>query len=199
MKKQFMLDIETTGVDPDIDDVLQIALLELNFNDDHWEKGQHFNFFQHTDRKPESPFAKQHMLGLFERCQNTPYTSVDKVRQQILDFTKDCGAASPNVYICGWHVGIFDLSFLGQHKYFKVAQYNKDGVLEGDCHYRTYEISGALQLVANLTQTSDLNSLVRRSLEDSELPEGQRHDALYDCERQLCIMNGLLKIAKGNL
>ncbi len=194
-----MLDIETTGVNHKTDDVLQIALLELNFNGDYWERGRHFNFFQHTDRQPESPFAKKCMPGLFERCRNTDPTPVNEARQQILDFTKDCGAASPNVYICGWHVGVFDLSFLSQHGYLRVAQYNSEGVLEGDCHYRTYEISGALQLVANLAKVSDLNSLVRRSLEGSQLPEGQRHDALYDCERQLCIMNGLLKIARGDL
>lgn len=199
MRKQFMLDIETTGVDYKIDEVLQIALVEMNFKSEGvWEKGRQFNFFQHTDREPEEKFAKEHMSGLFHRCQSLDRTPVEEVRQQILDFFKSCNAVPPNVYICGWNVGIFDIPFLDYHGYLKLAKY-VGGKLTGDCHYRTYEINGALQFVANLKDKLEINALINEALMRCPVPEGQLHDALYDCERQIHILNGLLKIIKVEL
>ena len=198
MKKQFMLDIETTGVDPVSDEVLQIAIVEMTFNAQGlWEMGRKFNFFQHTDRLPENVFSREHMADLFAYCRTQPFIPVNEVRQQILDFFRICGAKSPNVFICGWHVGIFDLPFLAQHGYLKAARY-EEGKLVGDCHYRVYEIGGAIQFVANLKGKHEINPLINEALGLFPAPDvGARHDALYDCQRQVQILNGLLTIAKG--
>src|SRR3989344_1343076 len=131
MKKQFMLDIETTGVDPTVDEVLQIAIVEMTFNAQGlWEMGRKFNFFQHTDRQPESVFSREQMADLFAYCRTQTFVPITEVRQKILDFFRACGAKPPNVFICGWHVGIFDLPFLAHHGYLKAARY-EDGKLVG--------------------------------------------------------------------
>lgn len=198
MKKQFMLDIETTGVDPEIDQVLQIAIVEMSFNSQGlWDIGRKFNFFQHTDRQPENVFSREHMADLFAYCRTQPFVPESQVRQNILEFFRICGAKSPNVYICGWHVGIFDLPFLAHHGYLKPARY-EEGRLVGDCHYRVYEIGGALQFVANLRGKHEVNPLINEALAICPTPEeGTRHDALYDCLRQVQILNGLLTMAKN--
>jgi hypothetical protein len=192
--KQFMLDIETTGVDIKTEEVLQIAMLELNFVDGFWQKGKAFNFFQHTDREPTSKFAREHMQELFKRCKEAEHVPAAEVRQKIIQFCEGCGAKSPNIFICGWNAGIFDLPFLSHHGYLMPARYEEDKLV-GDCHYRVYELSGAIQFFANVRGTNEVNPLIKEALKVFPPPKGNKHDALYDCERQLAILNGLLQMA----
>jgi hypothetical protein len=200
MKKQFMLDIETTGVDPKTDDVLQIAIVEMSYTPEgYWEIGRQLNFFQNTKRQPENSFAREQMADLFAHCQQQPLVAVPDARQKILDFFKLCGAKSPHVYICGWHVGIFDLPFLAHHGYLNPARY-EEGKLVGDCHYRVYDIGGVLQFVANLRGKSEINPLINETLSLFPVPQpGSRHDALFDCLRQVQVLNGLIKIVKEQI
>ncbi len=190
-----MLDIETTGIDPKTETVLQIAVIEMNFTKNGlWDKGRTYEFYQHTPQQPETEFAKAHMKEIYARCNKTQETPVAKAREDLLDFFKQCGANSPNVFICGWNVGIFDLPFLAHHGYLVPAKYD-NGVLTGDCHYRTYEISGALQLMANLRGRAEVNPIIKEAEKQFPAPaEGNRHNAMFDCERQINIVNGLLKM-----
>lgn len=201
VNKQFMLDIETTGIDPKNNTVLQVAIIEMTFSQSgYWEKGKEFNFFQHVDKEPESEFAKKYMTKLYEYCQKQPFVPAKEVRQAILDFFKSCQVEPPNIFISGWNVGIFDLPFLAYHKYIEVAHYSGDGKMEGDCHYRSYEISGALQFVANLYGETDVNPFLKKAEKLSPpIAKGSRHDALYDCNRQICILNGLIKMVKNRI
>ena len=197
MNQQFMLDIETSEVDQHTGEVLQIAIIEMTFGKDGiWHKGRKYNFFQHTDNEPKNEFAKKHLQGLYEHCQSQPFVPIPEVREQILSYLKDCGAKSPNIFFAGWNVGLFDLPYLSHHGYLKPAMY-VDGVLTGDCHYRVYEMSGALQLVANMMGETEVNPLIKESIKRFPPPKnGNRHDAMFDCERQVNIINGLLEISK---
>ena len=190
-----MLDIETTAIEPDTESVLQIALIEMTFTKNgFWEKGRRFEFYQHTPRQPETDFAKTHMKEIYAQCNKIPETPVAEVRESLLQFFQDGGVQPPNVYICGWNVGIFDLPFLAYHGYLLPAKYD-NGVLTGDCHYRTYEIGGALQLTANLRGTVEVNSIIKEAEKQFPLlAGGNRHNAMYDCERQINILNGLIKL-----
>lgn len=192
--KQFMLDIETTGVDPLQEEVLQIAMVELDFYAGLWRPGKKFNFFQNTKRDPTTKFAKEHMVDLYLHCQAQPFVPPEEVRKMMIDFCRDCGAEPPNIYFCGWNVGIFDIPFLAHHKYLQPAQYVEDRLV-GDCHYRVYEMSGALQFFANVRGTNEVNPLIKEALKVAGSPKGNKHDALYDCERQIAILNGLLMLA----
>lgn len=193
--KQFMLDIETTGVDPLTEEVLQIAMIELNFVDGLWEKGKVFNFFQNTEREATSKFAKEHMQALYRFCQNQEKVPAAEVRKKIIAFCEECGAKSPNIFFCGWNVGIFDLPFLSHHGYLVPARYEEDRLV-GDCHYRVYELSGAIQFYANTRGTNEVNPLIKEALKVVPAARGNKHDALYDCERQVSILNGLLTLAQ---
>ena len=194
--KLFMLDIETTGVDPKKEEVLQIALVEMDFSAGQWKRGRDFNFFQHTDRKPETKFAIEHMQDIYARCNKEAKIPADDVRQRILTFCKDCGAQPPNIFFAGWNAGIFDIPFLAHHGYLVPAGY-VDGRLVGDCHYRIYDLSGALQLAANVKGHNEINQMIKEAQKLAPKLEGARHDALYDCDRQIHILNGLIQILKG--
>ena len=194
--KLFMLDIETTGVDPLKEEVLQIAVLEMNFEQGLWKPGRKFNFYQHTDRLPESKFAQENMAELYSRCRNTPHVSPSDVRKQMLEIFEECEARPPNIFFCGWNAGIFDLPFLAHHGYFFPAKYENDK-LKGDCHYRVYEISGALQLAANTRGHNEINSILKEATKLCPEPStGNRHEAMFDCERQLQILNGLILLMR---
>ena len=193
-----MLDIETTGVDPKTEEVLQIAILEMNWNGDEWIMGRDFNFFQHTDRKPETKFAVDHMQEIYARCNREAKIPASDVRQRILYFCKECGAEPPNIFFAGWNAGIFDIPFLEHHGYINPARYVNDK-LTGDCHYRVYDLSGALQLAANIKGHNETNAMIKEAqkLAPPHKYEGSRHDALYDCERQIHLLNGLVKLFRG--
>lgn len=190
-----MIDIETTGVDPLKEEVLQIAIVEMNFLGGYWEKGKYFNFIQHTDRKPTTKFALEHMKDLYAKCAAAPSVPAEKVRQSILTFCRECGADTPNIFFAGWNAGIFDIPFLAHHGYLVPAKYEND-VLKGDCHYRIYEISGALQLVANIRGHNEINTVLKEAQKMSPKMEGNRHDALFDCERQMHMLNALIRMLR---
>ncbi len=193
--KLFMLDIETSGVDPLKDEVLQIAILEMNFLGGYWEKGKIFNFFQHSDRKPDSKFTIEHMQEIFAKCNAAPVVPAAEVRQKILAFCRECGSDAPNIFFAGWNAGIFDLPFLAHHGYLFPAKYENDRLV-GDCHYRIYEISGALNLVANVRGSNEINAVLKEAQKMSPKLEGSRHDALFDCERQMNILNALIRMLR---
>jgi hypothetical protein len=190
-----MIDIETTGVDPLKEEVLQIALLEMNFLGGYWEKGKTLNFFQHTDRPPTTKFALDHMKEIYEKCHRASAVEPAKVRQLILDFCEECGASPPNIFFAGWNAGIFDIPFLAHHGYLVPAKYENDKLV-GDCHYRIYEISGALNLVANVRGNNEINAILKEAQKLSPKLEGSRHDALFDCERQMHILNSLIRMVR---
>jgi hypothetical protein len=117
------------------------------------------------------------------------------VRQQILDFCRECGADAPNIFFAGWNAGIFDIPFLAHHGYIIPAKYENDQLV-GDCHYRVYEISGALNLVANVRGTNEINGVLKEAQKMGPKLEGNRHEAVFDCERQMHIMNALIRMLR---
>jgi oligoribonuclease (3'-5' exoribonuclease) len=193
--QQFMVDIETTGIDPRTEEVLQIAIIEMNFDKGIWQKGKTWNFYQGTDREPTTKFAKEHMQELYARCKQARKVPPAEVRQMILDFCNECGAKAPNIFFCGWNAGIFDIPFLAHHGYIVPASYDND-VLKGDCHYRVYDLSGALNLMANIRGHNEINMIIKEAQKRSPPLAGSRHDAVYDCERQLHILNGMILMGR---
>ncbi len=195
LDKLFMIDIETTGVDPATEEVLQIAILEINFRDGLWEKGESFCFYQHTDREPTTKFAKEHMKEIYATCKAAPAVPAAEVRANILKFCKKLGAEAPNIFFAGWNAGIFDLPFLERHGYLVPAKYVNDQLV-GDCHYRVYELSGAIQLAANVRSHNEINAVLKEAQKLSPKLEGSRHEALFDCERQMHILNALIRMMR---
>jgi hypothetical protein len=193
--KLFMIDIETTGVEPAKEEVLQIALIEMNFLGGYWEKGKTFNVFLHTDRQPTTKFALEHMKEIYAKCNQAPKVAPAEIRQRIIRFCEECGASTPNIFFAGWNAGIFDIPFLEHHGFLVPAKYINDQLV-GDCHYRIYEISGALNLVANIRGHNEINTVLKEAQKMGPKLEGNRHDALYDCERQMNILNALIQMMR---
>lgn len=202
MEKHFMIDIETTGIDPTKEDLLQVGALEVDFKDGYWQPGRSIEIMLHSGAQPTTAFAKKHMAALYARCNQAPFIANAEVRDQLLAFFRECGSNPPDVYLMGWNASNFDVPFLTHDRVLVQSTYqqNADGTETrvGDFHYRIYELGGAVSLAQNALgfgmDRAGLLSHARDIAPFTHLPEGKEHDALYDCYSQLRLLNGLIKL-----
>lgn len=197
----FMVDIESTGVDIKLDQVLQIAFLKLLRVDGFWQPHDWLEFPVQSHREPRSEFAIKHMAETYKRSNAVPYEHEYRIRDRILDFI---GTGRPKV--CGWNASNFDLAMLVEKGYLMPPGYaTVDGVdtSTGDFDYRVYEMGG---LIAGMVDAYGIErkTLIEEAKKIGEnltgLPTGayeylegkSAHDALYDCVEQTKILNGLI-------
>lgn len=217
-EKHYMIDIETTGVDQKTDDILEIGIVEIETgftvaaNGTFWHPtGRVFHEVLYSDRKPESEFAKKHMKALYDRCNNTPGKHFLQLANEIRCFVHNLPSIDlENIdlepkYFMGWNASNFDMPFMFLKGLLIPSYYQqvngKDKLL-GDAHYRVYEQTGSVQLIADMT------GLDRKTIEalamdlnptGLKLPDGKEHDAIYDCYKQIIMQNGLIKIGRMNI
>lgn len=205
MKPHFMIDIETTGIDPRFEELLQIGVLALTYRDGFWHPGKTLNIFQGTTRAPESEFARTHMQEIYRVCNGLPRRHPSGIRDEMRDFFRENGARGvEHTFLMGWNASNFDVPFLVHERVLIPSSYETgpDGkdTMVGDFHYQIYEIGGSLSIAANVLNHSDRKALVEEALAaypEIEMPAGKQHDALYDCYRQTRILNGLIRMTRG--
>ena len=202
IRPHFMIDIETTGLEPNNDEIMQIAIIQVRRREDgFWYGGGYtdsfisghviFNLYQrikHTTY-PSDEFAEEHMVAMYDKCRAlTNEISPVEVRGKILEFFRMCGTEFP-APLMGWNLGVLDIPFLTAKEY----------LLKGDFHHRLYDIRSACKFQADLT---GLDEKVMREVAYTAYPELEmpfdigKHDALHDCYRQIRILNGLIRLAK---
>lgn len=214
MKREtyYMLDIETTGVDKDADDVLEIGIVEIRRNaaGHYWlPTGREFHRKVYSPRQPETVFAKEHMAQLYAECNllNPERDDIGSVGEHLRHWL---GGEEEYLlehriprFFMGWNASNFDLEFLFRVGALRPSYYNlEDGkeVLRGDAHYRVYEQTGAIEFLIDVTGLS--RDTIMKLAEDMSpfnlvLPEGKQHDAIYDCYSQINMMNGLIALGRS--
>lgn len=208
MKQMFMIDIESTGVDIKKDSVLQIAIVEMNkIGNGTYRSGRFYETVLPYSGEPISKFAKENMAGiyiqanrLFNQRGNIP---PEVVRGDIKAFLKSCDAEDKPVF-CGWNVSNFDLAMLVQKGFLKAPGYltiNDSDTPVGDFDYRVYEMGGIVHFLVDvlnidkkelLTKAEEIGRYFDPSVVNIRVKDRSRHDALFDCVRQISILNGLL-------
>lgn len=201
MRKQFMIDIESTGVSFDDDCILEIGILEMDFVDGFWRGGREFQTYLRYLGVPESEFAKKHLVEVYKAANYAPIRRSDEIRNSILNFFKSCGKVGHEVLLCGWNASNFDIPMLHAKGYLNPPGYETgpDGkdTKVGDHHYRIYEIGGAVQLTCDtLGLDYDYVCKTAKDAWTTVAPKGKEHDALFDCYKQLAILNGLIKMVR---
>lgn len=203
---RFMVDIETTGIDPETNDLLQIGIVAVRFaKDGYWHKGNEFSILQHTDMTPQSEFAKEHMADLFNQCNKQSLSKPETIRQEILEFCHKEMNRNTMIHFMGWNAGIFDLPFLVAKSVLWPPGYEtvngKDKQI-GDFHYHVYDLNGSLDLLKNVLM-EDSNKKVEEYLATLkgypkyDLPkDAKEHDAVFDCINQLNTLNAALSVFK---
>lgn len=215
MNLMYMIDIETTGTNKETDDILEIAIVPIMRDGGYWRPSYGKDVFHtvlHTDRKPESKFAFEHMQELYKKCNETSKDrNYEKVAQELqLYLHPELGPldkhATPKMFM-GWNASTFDLDFMFKKGLLNPSYYYVKGdreVLGGDVHYRVYEQSGAVELVCDVTglDRKAVLATAEQMLEKQHLmslPKGKSHDALYDCYKQINMMNGLIALARSGI
>ena len=201
--KLFMIDIESTGVDQSKDDIIEIGIVQMLKSGDgfYTPHGGIFHRILGTTKVPESEFAKKHMRALYDKSHREPIIEPYIVRERVIEWLKIHGSlGSENTQFCGWNCSTFDLPFMVKKGYLLPSGYDENDNLIGDFHYRPYEMSGAIELLSGILGYSrkTIISLANEEKNKPEIkiPEGKQHDAVYDCFKQIDLLNGLIALGR---
>lgn len=210
MQRYFMIDIETTGINPSMNRLLQIAVLVADFENGYWVPGDSLVHYQGPPADdpfvPRNPFAIKYMQELYAECNRHPRLSADEVRSILLQFFWSHGCTgAKDTFLMGKCAANFDIPFLVQKGVLVPSGYETDPsdptkeIFIGDFNHRIYEMSGAIELakdVLGLGKDDDLSERAFSAYPEIEMPAGQKHDALYDCYYQLRVLNGLIRLTR---
>ena len=195
------IDVETTGTDLKYDDILQIGLVEVIFDGTLYHTGMQQEILVPTKRFPTTKFDKENLAHIYARCLALSGPSPAEIRNQILNFIRQCGFAERPI-LMGWNLGGLDIplcvrhGFLNPPKKIFMPSTGRD-VDSGDYHHRTYDIQSVFQMAENFlgVSTNELFDLVNAKIM-AHVRNLPRHDAIADCYRQTWRLNGVLQLIR---
>jgi DNA polymerase III epsilon subunit-like protein len=179
----YMLDCETMGTNPETDDMLEIGILELFDFDGFLMPGRAYNRKLFTSQKPKDDWIATNHADLIRECRKVPMIEPEKVRAEVLKF---CGPGPIN--LVGLNVMSLDVPFMLAKGFFK----------PGDFHYRIFEMRGSINTACRVLRLEEkaLYEEANRAFPEIELPEGKKHQALYDCYKQTKTLNGIIRLLR---
>jgi oligoribonuclease (3'-5' exoribonuclease) len=200
----FMLDIETSGLDKEKDDILELTFVHMTKDDKGlYKPGEELTLTFPSEKTP-SEWAAKHpaQVDLHKRSnalwdsmqpeEKTPQFTSHHARQMTLEFFKKCGYEGKRPMVCGLNVGNFDLDFL----------IRKGFIEEKDYGYRLYDLTSVVEHWADVMgfpseqRTSFIDELQVEGATRTSLPEGSAHGSRWDCHRQIQMLNGSLILAR---
>jgi oligoribonuclease (3'-5' exoribonuclease) len=189
--KQFMIDIETMGLDPRADDVLQIGIVELVKGGDIYRPGKTFQLTLFTEQEPKNEWIRENHKDLLVLCKEKgSFLPPELVREYILRFFRECGVTDKPVLV-GLNLMSLDVPFLVEKGYLK----------KEDFHYRVNELTGAINQAVDVLNVDRETLFVKANdaVPEIVLPMGKKHEALYDCFSQLKLMNGMIRLLRRGM
>jgi oligoribonuclease (3'-5' exoribonuclease) len=176
-----MIDCEMTGLDPKVDDVIQIAALRLLWEGDEYQVVEEpFNIFLHTDKQPQSEFARTHLTEIYKAANESP-NSTDDAHGMLKTWLGDWyGKVSP----CGDCVPT-DILFLYMKNIISLSHFDGDTPVDGTFHYEFADM--------HFIKACARQKMGRKFDRDVPRLAGD-HDALVDCKNQLNEMNAIIKV-----
>lgn len=218
--RRFMLDLETTGVNIETDDILEVGVLEVQWPRRHsmyWVPGMAFNFILHNKRQPESAFARKEMADLYKLCNETDESQdIALCRKELIKWIDSLGVKRPGgVHIMGNTAANFDVPFAVKSGLLEPSGYVQDPkdptreTMVGDFHYRIHEQQGGTELAMKVIgYTGRRKPFVdmAREIYTTPIPDNspaaisgacKPHRALYDCYTQVDLENGFIHLMRN--
>lgn len=182
-KKVLMIDAEFTGLDPQIHDILQLAMIKCSLDPETWtyKVSPHaFNEFIHTVLTPVNKFHIEHLSDAYSKANasTNDYNSIKKkVEEFIGDWKGQAWASGDCVFTA--------LSFIYAKGIFTPNSYLEDDTpVPGTIDYRPFEMKPLKVLAQSMGWEKPKDEL-------------REHDALNDCVNQIKELNSCLAFFKG--
>lgn len=185
----FMLDIETTGLDEVKDDIIQVAILRLEYENGLYRPNTHYVQCFPTSKQPSEWASKiPAQVRLYEKCHDLHQSGEGEdtatIRGHLTAFL------GPKAPLVGINLPMFDLKFLKEKRY----------LLPSDYHYRVFDMTGIIEGVMRAfgKKPSEREGLKELFYNAGELPGGfpadadGEHEGLWDCYKQTKELNGYL-------
>jgi len=183
-KNLIMLDLEMTGVIPERDDILQIAMckLELQSADPrdygYIIVGDPLEIFIHSDKQPSNEFHEKYLKDIFAKSNESKVTPED-AKKLIHEWLGDLkGVVTP----CGDAVHC-DMGFLYAKGCIDRGDIGDDGAIPGTFHYEIFDLNSLKSVARQLNGEKE-----KLKLEDGI------HNAMVDCRNQTTELNWMLKV-----
>src|ERR1035437_9300348 len=139
-----MLDCEMSGLDPKVDDLLQVAALKLELQGDRYVALDEFNEFLRSDAQPTSDFAREHMTEVYRQANESPLSAED-LRLQFQMWLEDGGWLG-DVSPCGDCVPT-DVLFLYEKGVISLSHFEGDTPVPGTFHFEYFDMN-SIKMVA---------------------------------------------------
>lgn len=211
MNDIFVLDIETTGTDLSTDHVLEIGIVHAK----KMEAGQFFlpkSVFRAvlpSDKKPSSwAAAYPGQVELYRQC-NEFYVDDEHrlgfngaVSGLVEEFLRDCGVNSP--MFSGLNIVGFDIAFLLRDGFLKRGSFNYRAwcltpIIETICHINGIDSQNSKErekVTSYLEKNTPVDLVVAgANLVVAGATEWWEHTALYDCQKELRMLNSVIAMA----
>lgn len=176
--KLLMLDCEFSDLDPKEGDLLQLAALKMNWNEEKeaYTVSDYFNKFIHSDKEPDNPWHKEHLTEVYRKA-NASTDTVEAMKETF----KHWVGADNDAWPCGDCVHT-DVEYM----FHKELIDRNTGEEDGTLNFRIFDLKPIKQLARHLGTPK---------VEDVFSPA---HDALVDCLNQAHELNEYLKALMGS-
>ncbi|MCP4914531.1 MAG: hypothetical protein GY909_15560 [Oligoflexia bacterium] len=205
MDKIYILDIETEGTNKLEDKIIEVSLLEANYDkvEKIFRPNKSFDYYFFNDGSKMSDFAKEHQVELFDKCRNIPLkeNAHEICLNEIIKFCEIKEGNFPT--LAGWNLGTFDIPFCEEQIGLELLRFKlnpqtgkRDRV--GHFHYRVIDIQ-TLAWAKMLDEGIERDEFEKRALKEFPLnmkmiPKEQKsHWGLFDCHKELSYLNYSLK------
>ena len=177
--KLIMIDCEMTGVVPERDHLLQVAMLKLELkNNQYVEIGEPLVEYLGYPGKPMNEFQKQYLMQIIDKCNQSRLKPCD-LKNKI---SKWLGSDAGKVMPCGDCIPT-DIAFLYSKGCIERPDICDKGSIPGTFHYEFFDLNAIKAIARQKTGAK----------EKLELDENI-HDALVDCRNQTKELNHFLAI-----
>ena len=176
-----MLDCEMSGLDPKVDELLQIAAIKLELRDGQYRQlpmWPEFNLYIKTDLQPQNEFHRTHLADVYRKCNASTYTLMDAKPLLEQWMAHWLGKVSP----CGDCVPT-DVLFMYMKGVIGLSHFDGDTPVDGTFFYEYFD-ANSIKAVARQKAGRKFDRDVPRIPGD--------HDALVDCKNQLAEMNAII-------
>lgn len=179
-KDLVMVDCEMTGVVPERDALLQVAMLKLKLKENQYEiEGEPLVLYFPFDGQPSNDFQKKYLSDIFKECNESTLTD-EEAKKQIETFL---GPLKGKVIPVGDCVPV-DMMFLYARGVLDRPDIIDDKQTPGTFHFEFFDLNAPKALA---------RQKAGKKFKVPGLDDGI-HDALVDCENQTKELNEYLKI-----